>query len=298
MVSLSPCGVLRGPYSKYMTRIDLHTHSAYSDGTDTPAELMEKARQAHLDVVGLTDHDTYAGWDEAAACVERTGVSLVRGVELSCACEGITVHLLGYLPDPTNEALLAVQRRATESRLTRAQKIVERLAEDYPITWEQVRALAPEDGPVGRPHIADALVEIGAFPDRSAVFTQTLHPSSKYYVMHWAPDPVDAVELVRAAGGVPVLAHPRARARQRLLPEEVIDMMKDAGLFGIERDHRDHAEEDRADVERIARRLKLEVFGSSDYHGLGKPNQLGENLTDQSVLNKLEEEAFLEVLHP
>ena len=116
--------------------------------------------------------------------------------------------------------------------------------------------------------------------------------------MHWAPDPVDAVELVRAAGGVPVLAHPRARARQRLLPEEVIDMMKDAGLFGIERDHRDHTEEDRADVERIARRLKLEVFGSSDYHGLGKPNQLGENLTDQSVLNKLEEEAFLEVLHP
>lgn len=166
MVSLSLCGVLRGPYSKYMTRIDLHTHSAYSDGTDTPAELMEKARQAHLDVVGLTDHDTYAGWDEAAACVERTGVSLVRGVELSCAREGITVHLLGYLPDPTNEALLAVQRRATESRLTRAQKIVERLAEDYPITWEQVRALAPEDGPVGRPHIADALVEIGAFPDR------------------------------------------------------------------------------------------------------------------------------------
>ena len=208
MVSLSLCGVLRGPYSKYMTRIDLHTHSAYSDGTDTPAELMEKARQAHLDVVGLTDHDTYAGWDEAAACVERTGVSLVRGVELSCAREGITVHLLGYLPDPANEALLAVQRRATESRLT------------------------------------------------------------------------------------------RARARQRLLPEEVLDMMKDAGLFGIERDHRDHTEEDRADVERIARRLKLEVFGSSDYHGLGKPNQLGENLTDQSVLNKLEEEAFLEVLHP
>ena len=107
-----------------MTRIDLHTHSAYSDGTDTPAELMEKARQAHLDVVGLTDHDTYAGWDEAAACVERTGVSLVRGVELSCAREGITVHLLGYLPDPANEALRAVQRRATESRLTRAQKIV------------------------------------------------------------------------------------------------------------------------------------------------------------------------------
>lgn len=200
MVSLSLCGVPRGPYSKYMTRIDLHTHSAYSDGTDTPAELMEKARQAHLDVVGLTDHDTYAGWDEAAACVERTGVSLVRGVELSCAREGITVHLLGYLPDPTNEALLAVQRRATESRLTRARKIVERLAEDYPSRGSKCALFAPEDGPVGRPHIADALVEIGAFPDRSAVFTQTLHPSSKYYVMHWAPDPVDAVELVRAAG--------------------------------------------------------------------------------------------------
>lgn len=298
MVSLSQREMPCGPYSKFMTKIDLHTHSAYSDGTDTPEELMNKALEAGLDVVGLTDHDTYAGWDEAAACVERTGVALVRGVELSCAREGITVHLLGYLPDPSNEALREVQERATQSRLTRAQRIVERLSEDFPITWEQVQAFAPDAGPVGRPHIADALVEIGAFPDRSSVFAQTLHPSSPYYVMHWAPDPVDAVELVRAAGGVPVLAHPRARARQRLLPEEVIDMMKEAGLFGIERDHRDHADEDRADVERIASRLRLEVFGSSDYHGRGKPNRLGENLTDQSVLDKLEEEAFLEVLRP
>lgn len=298
MVSLSQRDVLGGPYPKSMSRIDLHTHSAYSDGTDSPEELMHKAREVGLDVVGLTDHDTYAGWEEAAACVESTGVALVRGVELSCAREGITVHLLGYLPDPTNEALLAVQRRATESRLTRAQRMVERISKDYPITWEQVQALAPDGGPVGRPHIADALVAIGAFPDRSAVFVKALHPSSPYFIMHWAPDPVDAVELVRAAGGVPVLAHPRARARQRLLPEGVIDMMKEAGLFGIERDHRDHGDEDRADVDRIARRLKLEVFGSSDYHGRGKPNRLGENLTDQSVLNKLEEEAFLEVLRP
>ena len=176
--------------------------------------------------------------------------------------------------------------------------IVDRLAYDVLIRLVQGRALARVGRAGGRPHIADVWGGRGAVTGRSAVLTQTMNPSGPYYVHHWAPDPVDAVELVRAAGGVTVLAHPRARARQRLLPEEVIDMMKDAGLFGIERDHRDHTEEDRADVERIARRLKLEVFGSSDYHGLGKPNQLGENLTDQSVLNKLEEEAFLEVLHP
>ena len=127
MVSLSQRGMLGGPYPKSMSRIDLHTHSAYSDGTDTPEELMHKAREAGLDVVGLTDHDTYAGWDEAAACVESTGVALVRGVELSCAREGITVHLLGYPLDPTNAELIYVQRRATEYRINREKSIVARI---------------------------------------------------------------------------------------------------------------------------------------------------------------------------
>lgn len=286
-------------YSGGMLRIDPHVHSSCSDGTDTPDEVMYLARDAGLDAIALTDHDTYSGWDEAACAVPETGVALMRGVELSCAtAEGITVHLLGYLPDPTYAPLNECQERSRTSRVTRAQRIVEKLSEDYPITWEDVLAFAPETGPVGRPHIADALVAAGAFPDRSAVFVSTLHPSSPYYVMHWAPDPVDAVRVVREAGGVPVLAHPRARARQRLLPEEVIEQMAEAGLFGIERDHRDHEPEDRADVDRIARRLDLRITGSSDYHGTGKPNRLGENLTDPDVFQEIEKEARLKVLRP
>ncbi|MDC4233780.1 PHP domain-containing protein [Actinomyces sp. B33] len=281
-----------------MPRIDPHAHSALSDGTDAPAELMAAAAAAGLDAVGLTDHDTFAGWDEAAGAVETTGVALIRGVEMSCAADGITVHLLGYLPDPDDPGLAAAFDETIRSRATRARRMVDALACDYPITWEQVVALAPSGGPVGRPHIADALVAVGAFPDRSSAFARALHPSGPYYVHHWAPTPVDAVRLLVAAGGVPVLAHPRARARQRLLPESVIDEMADAGLFGIERDHRDHGPADRADVDRIAARLGLRITGSSDYHGSGKPNRLGENLTEAAVIDEIAERGHLEVLHP
>lgn len=282
-----------------MIRIDPHTHTNCSDGTDTPTELMWAARRAGLDVVGLTDHDTYAGWDEAAVQVGPTGVALMRGVEMSCASEGITVHLLAYMPDPADVALREAFERTRTSRETRARRMVARLAADFPITWEDVQRFAPADGgPVGRPHIADALVAAGPFPDRSAVFAKVLHPSGPYYVHHWAPEPVDAVRMVRAAGGVPVLAHPRARARQRILPEAVIAEMAAAGLFGLERDHHDHTAEDREEVDRIARRLALQVTGSSDYHGSGKPNRLGENLTSEYVYRAIEAEAHLEVLRP
>ncbi|MDN5963519.1 MAG: PHP domain-containing protein [Actinomyces sp.] len=282
-----------------MLRIDPHTHSACSDGTDTPSELMWAALRAGLDVVGLTDHDTMAGWGEAATQVGDTGVALIRGVELSCSSHGISAHLLAYLFEPTDAALLAAMEHTRESRDTRARHMVERIAEDYPLTWEMVQQFAPSDGgPVGRPHIADALVALGAFPDRSAVFERVLLPSSPYYVHHWAPDPVEAVGMVRAAGGVPVLAHPRAGRRGRVLSEEVIAEMAAAGLFGLERDHRDHRGEDREDVDRLAHRLGLQVTGSSDYHGTGKPNRLGENLTSEYVYRAIEEQSHLEVLRP
>ena len=184
-------------------RIDPHTHSAYSDGTDTPAQLLAIAAQAGLDAIALTDHDTTTGWDEAAAAVTHTGVSLIRGAEMSCSSSGITVHLLAYLFDPASPGLVDNFRRTREDRETRAVRMVENLSADYPITWEDVLAFAPEGGPVGRPHIADALVAAGAFPDRSAAFVQALHPSGPYYVHHWAPDPVEAVRCVRQAGGGP-----------------------------------------------------------------------------------------------
>ena len=263
-----------------------------------PAQLLAIAAQAGLDAIALTDHDTTTGWDEAAAAVADTGVSLIRGAEMSCSSSGITVHLLAYLFDPVSPGLVDNFRRTREDRETRAARMVEKLSADYPITWEDVLAFAPEGGPVGRPHIADALVAAGAFPDRSAAFVQALHPSGPYYVHHWAPDPVEAVRCVREAGGVPVLAHPRARKRQRLLPEAVIADMAGAGLFGIERDHRDHAPEDRLDVERMAREMGLAVFGSSDYHGTGKPNRIGENTTDPQVIAEVIAQGCIEVVEP
>ena len=217
---------------------------------------------------------------------------------MSCSASGITVHLLAYLFDPTNPGLVENFRRTREDRETRAQRMVANLAADYPITWEDVVSFAPVGGPVGRPHIADALVAAGAFPDRSAAFVEALHPSGPYYVHHWAPDPVEAVRCVRQAGGVPVLAHPRARKRQRLLPEATIADMTAAGLFGIERDHRDHGPEDRADVERMARDMGLAIFGSSDYHGTGKPNRIGENTTNPDVIAEVVAQGCIEVVRP
>lgn len=282
-----------------MIRIDPHTHSACSDGTDTPAQLMMAASRVGLDVVGLTDHDTTAGWEDAAAMVERTGVALMRGIEMSTASNGISAHVLAYMPAPLFPELVETMRRSRESREERARKIVQNLSADFPITWGAVVAQTRgENVPVGRPHIADALVEAGVFPDRGAAFDGALHPSLKYYVHYWAPDPVDTVRLIRRAGGVPVLAHPRARARQRILSEDVIADMAEAGLFGLERDHRDHDAAAREEVERIADRLGLHVTGSSDYHGQGKPNQLGENLTSEYVYRAVEEQASLEVVRP
>lgn len=279
-------------------RIDPHTHSAYSDGTDTPAQLLAAAARAGLDAIALTDHDTTDGWDEACAAVSATGVSLIRGAEISCSASGISAHLLAYLFDPANPGLLDVFRRTRQDRETRARRIVDNLSADYPISWEDVLDFAPEGGPVGRPHIADALVRAGCFPDRCAAFVHALHPSGPYYVHHWAPEPVEAVRLVLKAGGVPVLAHPRARGRSRLLPEAVIGDMADAGLFGIERDHRDHGPQDRADVERIGGELGLALFGSSDYHGSGKPNRIGENTTDPATIAEVVKRGYIGVVEP
>ena len=261
---------------------------------------MKAAADAGLDMIGLTDHDTVEGWDEAAQAVESTGVALLRGVEMSCSASGVTVHLLGYLIDPTNVDILAAFERTLDSRKTRARRMVERLSADFPITWEDVLAFGPVDGgPIGRPHIADALVARGIFPNRNVAFEKALHPSLPYFVHHWAPDPLEATKLIRAAGGVPVLAHPRAMKRQRyVVSEETIAAMTQVGLFGIERDHRDQSAHDRAAVDRIAKRLGLFEMGSSDYHGSGKPNRLGENTTDPAIVARIAEQGKLEVLRP
>ena len=280
-------------------RIDPHTHSACSDGTDSPAALMAAAARAGLDVVGLTDHDTTAGWAEAAAAVATTGVSLLRGTEISCAADGVTLHLLAYLFDPEDAALSEALDRARRSRDGRARRMVERLAADYPITWQDVVGHSAQAATIGRPHIADALVAAGCFPDRSAAFAGPLAAGSPYYVRHWALDPVRACELVRAAGGVPVAAHPRAASRQRrLVPDETFARMAEAGLAALEVDHRDHGPAQREQARRLAARLGLGCSGSSDYHGAGKPNRLGENLMPPELLERIVAEGALPLVTP
>lgn len=268
--------------------IDLHAHSNVSDGTESPSQLMAAAAAAGLDVVALTDHDQTSGWAEAATAALETGVGLVPGMEISCkTARGVSVHLLSYLHDPTQQALLAEIDKARDARVHRARKMVELISEDYPITWDLVGEQSAPGATLGRPHIADALVAAGVVSSRSEAFATVLTSQSRYYVGHYAVDPVSAVELVRAAGGVPVFAHPMAELRGRVVEPEVFDDMIEAGLLGLEIDHRDNSASGRRFLQSLASRHDLIVTGSSDYHGTGKPNRLGENSTSVEMLRRI-----------
>lgn len=271
-------------------RIDLHTHSTASDGTGSPAQVMAEAAQAGLDVVALTDHDTTRGWDEAASAAIEHGVDLVPGIEISCTHWGTSIHLLCYLHDPSFEPLLRELEHARRSRDSRARRIVDRLAADVPLSWDDVGAQVTDEATVGRPHIADALVANGVVADRGEAFDRYLYNGSPYYASHYAIDVIEGIELVRAAGGVPVFAHPFAQRRGRIVDESVIAQMADAGLAGIEAQHPDHTAAQTRRAVQAARRYGLFVTGSSDYHGDGKPNRLGERTTEPAVL-----EAILEL---
>jgi 3',5'-nucleoside bisphosphate phosphatase len=277
-------------------RIDLHTHSNASDGTGSPAQVVADAVAAGLDVVALTDHDTTAGWDEAAEAARALGIGLVRGTEVSGRARGMSVHLLSYLQDPDHPALVAELDRTRHARLHRAEQMVALLGRDVPITWDHVLEHAADAVVVGRPHIADALVARGIVPNRDAAFVDLLRADGRYHVPHYAPDAPDAVAAIRAAGGVPVFAHPGADARGRIVPDTVFDELAEAGLGGIEVFHRDHSPHQRERLAAIAARLGLFVTGSSDYHGTGKANRLGENLTEPSVLTAIEEQGSSQVI--
>ena len=271
-------------------RIDLHTHSNVSDGTEAPGAVMASAAAAGLDAVALTDHDSTAGWGEAADAARRLGLVFLPGMEVSCRTdEGISVHVLSYLHDPSHPGLLAEIAKSRSARVSRAERMVERLAEDYPISWADVQEQVAPGATIGRPHIADALVAAGVVPNRSAAFTGILTARSRYFVAHYAPDPADAVRLIREAGGVPVFAHPEASSRGRVVGERTYKQMIDAGLAGLEIEHRDNPEDGRAYLRRLAEEHSLLVTGSSDYHGTGKPNLLGENTTSPEVLERIEE---------
>ncbi|GAA3282252.1 PHP domain-containing protein [Paenarthrobacter aurescens] len=271
-------------------RIDLHAHSNVSDGTETPSGVIISAVSAGLDAVALTDHDSTDGWESAAAAAREHGIAFVPGMEISCRTEqGISVHLLSYLHDPSHAGLLEEITKSKDARLTRAEHMVTLLSEDYPLTWDDVIHHVAPGATVGRPHIADALVAAGVVADRTEAFTSILTSHSRYFVQHYAPNPAVAVELVRAAGGVPVFAHPVASSRGRIVGESTYRDMIDAGLLGLEVDHRDNPEEGRIFLRGLAAEHGLLMTGSSDYHGAGKPNLLGENTTSPEVLLRIEE---------
>lgn len=272
--------------------IDLHTHSTASDGTEAPALVVQRAAEHGVDVVGLTDHDTTLGWAEAGRAALAHGIALVRGIEVSCTRRGKSIHLLAYLPDPEHPALIAELERARDSRETRLDRIVQRMAEDgIPLTVAEVREQVGEDATAGRPHIADALVASGVVADRDEAFRRFLSNESPYYVSHYAPDLVRAVEMVRAAGGVPVIAHPWSGTRGRAVSDDLVEEAAAAGLAGLEVHHRDHDADAVSHLTQLARRLDLLITGSSDYHGDGKPNRLAEHTTDPEVLEAIESQA-------
>ncbi|MFJ9603863.1 PHP domain-containing protein [Streptomyces althioticus] len=268
-------------------RIDLHTHSTASDGTDTPAELVRKAAAAGLDVVALTDHDTTRGHAEALAALPQ-GLTLVTGAELSCRLDGVSMHLLAYLFDPGEPALLAERELVRDDRVPRAKGMIAKLNElGVPVTWEQVARIAG-NGSVGRPHVASALVELGVVDSVSDAFTpEWLADGGRAYVPKHETDPFEAVRLVKNAGGVAVFAHPAAVKRGRTVPDSAIAELARAGLDGIEVDHMDHDPGTRARLRGLAGELELLVTGSSDYHGSRKTCVLGEFSTDPEVYGEI-----------
>ncbi|MFF6810288.1 PHP domain-containing protein [Streptomyces sp. NPDC012403] len=268
-------------------RIDLHTHSTASDGTDTPAELVRKAAAAGLDVIALTDHDTTRGYAEALS-VLPPGLTLVPGAELSCRLDGISMHMLAYLFDPEEPALLAERELVRDDRVPRAQGMIAKLnALGVPVTWEQVARIAG-DGSVGRPHVASALVELGVVPTVSDAFTREwLADGGRAHMEKHETDPFEALRLIKNAGGVAVFAHPAASKRGRTVPESAIAELAAAGLDGIEVDHMDHGPETRARLRGLAKELGLLVTGSSDYHGSRKTCVLGEFMTDPEVYGEI-----------
>ncbi len=267
-------------------RIDLHTHSSVSDGTDTPAELVRAARDAGLDVVALSDHDTFDGLDEAVQAGEELGVVVVRAMELSCARSGSSIHLLAYGADPTAPGLAREMELVRGGRMGRLAGVVAKLAElGVPVTEAEVLVQVGESPSVGRPHIADALIAAGHVRDRKEAFDRFLADGGPAHVHRYAIGVERGIDLVHEAGGVAVIAHPWGRGREHLLPAEVLrQLVEEHGLDGLEVDHHDHDADIRHRLRKLTEELDVLATGSSDYHGTGKvDHDLGSNTTAPDV---------------
>ena len=272
--------------------IDLHTHTTFSDGTDTPTQLINKALAAGITTIALTDHDSISGWQEATIAL-RPGICLVPGAEVSCqTLDGISVHILGLLFDSSNTELIDTLDKTRENRFGRMEKIIAKINEaGIEISMSEVLEQLSDGATLGRPHLADALIKKGVVASREEAFTQMLHNHSKYYVSHYSPTPEAVIKLIKDAGGVSVIAHPMASHRGRTISLDTFGSLIQAGLDGIEVDHRDHSAEEKTQLISLAKESKLVMTGASDYHGNGKLNLLGEYTTEPAQWQKLEERA-------
>jgi predicted metal-dependent phosphoesterase TrpH len=272
--------------------IDLHTHTTASDGTDSPFALVKKALATGVTTLGITDHDSTAGWAEAVTAIQPQ-IQLVLGAEVSClTTDGISVHMLGLLFDGEDEQIQQMLSDSRDTRLPRMRKMVALLqADGFDISLEDVYQAAPDQATIGRPHLADALVAKKIVATRDEAFADLLHNESKYYVTHAAPTPADAIARIKSAGGVAVIAHPFASRRGQILTADSFQDLVAAGLDGIEVHHRDQNAAEQQVLIEIARELHLVTTGASDYHGTGKLNSMAENTTHPAEWEALEARA-------
>lgn len=277
--------------------IDLHAHTRVSDGTDSPRELINAALIHGIDILAITDHDSIDGWSEAVGAL-RGKMKLVLGAEISCLTQsGVSVHMLGLLFDGSNLEMQRMLDQTRDDRVPRMIKMIELLnAAGIAVTMADVDAVRPIGSTLGRPHLADALVKSGFIDSRDEAFKGLLNNDSEFYVAHIAPTPETAIRQIRDAGGVAVIAHPFASHRGETLDAAAFLSLVQTGLNGVEVDHRDQNLAERQILRGIALDLDLVVTGSSDYHGVGKLNVLGENTTHPAEWAKLESLAMGKVV--
>ncbi len=274
-----------------MSGYDLHTHSSFSDGTESPAHNVKLALERGLDGLGITDHDTTDGLAEALAAAEGTGLEIVPGIEFSAEFEGASLHVLSYWVDPQNGALREELKRLTDTRFRRGEMMIEKLQElGYEISFERVREIAGDDL-IARPHVAQAMVEAGIVSEEKEAFDRFISDGGIAYVPKHALDPLEALALIKQAGGVCVLAHPGMWKGNGSVPEELIGSMAAGGMAGLEVDHPDHDETQRAYYGALAERLGLVRTGASDCHGERYGMRLGCDTTDPDRFAELKRRA-------
>jgi 3',5'-nucleoside bisphosphate phosphatase len=274
-----------------MTGYDLHTHSTWSDGTETVTHNVLLAVERGLSGLGVTDHDTTEGLVEAEAAARGLDLEIVPGVEFSAEYDGASLHVLAYWIDPSDEALRTELRRLSDSRFRRGELMVEKLQElGYELSFEQVRRIAGDDL-IARPHVAQAMVEAGIVQSEKEAFDRFISDGGIAYVPKHALDPMEALELIRSAGGVCVLAHPGMWRGSDSVPDELIERMAEGGMVGLEVFHPDHDEPQRARYAYLAERLALVPTGASDCHGARYDFRLGCETTPPELVDELRRRA-------